>query len=188
MKKYLVIIILAVALGGFVAYEIFHEPPEPVTKTKTVTKDYYDTITDTVIKTDLRIQYRDTGSYEVKWKYKDVDTSAILRDYFSKNFYQDTIWSDSSYLAIIKDTISRNRITYRQFEVNQFRKTRTITRTITKYPQQAIYIGAGAGKFGEEFGLTGNVHYRSSDMLYSLGYDVINSNVTISASWKLWNK
>jgi hypothetical protein len=38
-----------------------------------------------------------------------VDTNAILRDYFARVNYCDTITDDTSFLAIIQDTVTRNR-------------------------------------------------------------------------------
>jgi len=52
--------------------------------------------------------YIDTGS----WQYRDreVDTMAILKDYFSKVYYIDTLMNDTNAFIAVIDTISENRI------------------------------------------------------------------------------
>lgn len=180
--------IIIIGLSLLIGYFIFDYKPEPVVKTETVIEYRYDTIHDTVTNHQPVIRYQDTGSYHVKWKYKDVDTSEILRKYFTKNFYADTIQKDSSYIAIIKDTVTKNQITWRHFSIKQFQKEKIVTNTITTMPQEAVYLGLGTGKFMDNAGLTGALSYRRGDMLYQVNYDVINNNFTISASYRLWQR
>lgn len=181
-------IVILIALSMAVGYFLFSEKPEPIVKTETVIEYRYDTIRDTVTNYQPVIRYQDTGSYHVKWKYKDVDTNQILREYFTRNFYIDTISKDSSYIAIIKDSVFRNQITWRHFSIEQFQKEKIITNTVTKIPQQSVFLGLGTGKFMDKVGLTGSLSYQRSDMLYKVNYDVINNNFTISASYKLWQR
>lgn len=78
-----------------------------------------------------------------KIEYKDVDTTLILKDYFSKIVSEDTIWIDTLGYVLIRDTISQNRIQDRtkilKFEIPVI--TKTITNNITPLPKSSLYIG-----------------------------------------------
>ena len=43
----------------------------------------------------------------------DVDTSAILREHYSKNIYQDTLVNDNRLRLVLRDTVFNNRLTGR---------------------------------------------------------------------------
>ena len=49
-----------------------------------------------------------------------VDTSAILNDYYSKYYYEDTLSLDTLGYVLVKDTISRNNITSRNIDYKVF--------------------------------------------------------------------
>lgn len=46
--------------------------------------------------------------------YKDIDTTAILQDFFAKRIYEDTIKFDTLGYVLVKDTISQNKIISRE--------------------------------------------------------------------------
>ena len=91
----------------------------------------------------------------------------IASSYYSKNYYSDTL-RDSSYLAIIQDSIYENKIQKRNIKINTYQKT-----IIEQKPQKGFLyvnglvggnlnsfdIGLGAGfvtKKGTMFGYTYN--------------------------------
>lgn len=78
-----------------------------------------------------------------KTEYKDVDTTAILKDYFSKIVYNDTIRLDIMGYVLIKDTISQNRIvsrtTVKDYRIPVIKET--ITNNITPSPKTQLYGG-----------------------------------------------
>ena len=59
-----------------------------------------------------------------------IDTISILKDYYAKYFYTDTINVDSLGFIIINDTVTRNLISKRDVQSNIFIPTTTITNTI----------------------------------------------------------
>lgn len=62
--------------------------------------------------------------HDTSWRFHEVDTAAILADYFSQRIYIDSAMSqDSSILTIIQDTISENRIKARQISFQNLRPT-----------------------------------------------------------------
>jgi hypothetical protein len=140
-----------------------------VPKVKTVIRT--NTITDTVFK-----------------KYK-IDTLAILKDYYSKYVYQDTLKLDSLGYVVIMDTITQNKIFSRRFDSQILIPTTTITNDI--YLNQSKFFGGvsiGGNKSQINF-LSGDLLYKSKkDNVYGLGIGV-NQNlepiITGRLYWRL---
>ena len=116
--------------------------PEPKVITETVTK--WDTVS--ITKTE----------YIPKWKTRietihdtipsSIDTVAILKDYYAKYFYTDTIQIDTLGSIVINDTITRNLISMRDVQSNIFIPTTTITNTVYLYKREffgGVSVGAG---------------------------------------------
>jgi hypothetical protein len=66
---------------------------------------------------------------DTQWKILPIDTMAILRDFYAKNVYNDTIWIDSFGYVCWVDTVTKNKINKRQKYVNY--KIPVITTTVT---------------------------------------------------------
>ena len=88
----------------------------------------------------------DSLVYIPKWKTRietihdtiptDIDTISILKDYYAKYFYSDTIKLDTLGSIIINDTITRNLISIRDVQSNIFIPTTTITNTAYLYKRE----------------------------------------------------
>lgn len=114
-----------------------------------------DTFIDTVHDTSWNVRIEKTPFYipgptqflpgEIKWRDRPIDTLALLKDYFAKVIYHDTVWIDSFGFVSFHDTITKNRIAARQKEKNY--KIPTITKTITKeihhYHKQERQLNGG---------------------------------------------
>lgn len=128
---------------------------EPITITQTVTK--WDTVT------------IDSLVYIPKWKTKietihdtvpaNIDTLDILKDYYTKYFYTDTLDLDSLGSIVINDTISRNSILFREIQPNIFIPTTTVTNTV--YINKREFYGG----FGLK-GRTDQINYLGGELLY----------------------
>jgi hypothetical protein len=128
---------------------------EPITITKTVTK--WDT---------LKI---DSLVYVPKWRTKittihdtipaDIDTLSILKDYYAKYFYTDTLSLDSLGNIVINDTISRNSILFREIQPNVLIPTTTVTNTV--YINENEFYGG----FGLQ-GRTDQLNYLGGELLW----------------------
>ena len=106
-----------------------------------------------------------------------IDTLEILKDYYSKYVYKDTLKLDSlGYITII-DTITQNKIFSRNFDSQVLIPTTTITNDI--YLNKAKFFGGvsiGGNKTQINF-LSGDLLYKSkSDNVYGLGLGV-NENL-----------
>lgn len=68
----------------------------------------------------------------------NVDTAAVLKDYFARLYYEDTLHTDYGYI-IVKDTVTQNRIVTRK-HIDLF-KIPSVTTTIQKNPRNQVYAG-----------------------------------------------
>ena len=73
-----------------------------------------------------------------------IDTVSVLKDYYAKYFYTDTIQIDTLGSIIINDTITRNLIAMRDVQSNIFIPTTTITNTVYLYKRE-FYGGVSVG-------------------------------------------
>lgn len=92
-----------------------------------------------------------------------IDTAAILKDYFAKVVYRDTLnFSEGS--VIISDIISQNRIQARAFNPKINQKTTIITNEITHQAKEkgALYWGIMATKLNNDYGFGGGVMYKTA--------------------------
>lgn len=77
----------------------------------------------------------------------DVDTAAILSDYYKARIYRDTLRNQYGYISLT-DTISQNKIRGRGVKTSLLIPEVTKTITLTQPKRNQIYIGAGL--FGNE--------------------------------------
>lgn len=154
-----------------------------------------------VIKKEIDTQYL---KQEVKWNRDTllvdttiyvpipmiVDTLAILKQYFSKNIYSDTLHLQDAGYVFVRDTISKNTINGRFYHAVINQKTITET-TIVKEPSKSnLYFGfssglnkSGVNNIGADFLLKSK-----KDIIYGLGLGTdINKNTFINTSihWKI---
>jgi len=134
--------------GDSIAYEVAHYVPKYITKV-----------------------YRLTDTIKLLTK---IDTANILKDYFTKYFYCDTV-NDSTILAIIKDTVSMNKITYRNVWFQNKRAQVVNYTTVETYPK--IYIGAGLGTNG--FSAAGSYLFNKRNMV-SVNINPFSNNYSAS--------
>ena len=116
-----------------------------------------------------------------------VDTNLILKDYFTKVFYSDSLIHDSITIAI-QDTITRNRIFSRTLSYSILYPTKIITNEVLVVKNEYFYgaqIVSGREGFsfiGPEFTLK-----TKKNNLFQLGIGIDNNflpTASLSASWK----
>ena len=108
-------------------------------------------------------------TYIPKWKTKiitkidtfqqSIDTLAILQDYYTKYFYQDTIKIDTIGYVVLNDTITKNTIFSRDVKTNIIYSTTTITKEIYLNNRE-FYWGIGL------HGRTNQLNYLGGELLY----------------------
>jgi hypothetical protein len=123
----------------------------PITSVKVEGKKYevIKYIIDTQYITNIKTKYikgdsirKDTTIYVSVPRY--VDTSAILKDYYSINTYADTLKSDFGNITI-KDTISKNKITGRSYSAVFKIPSVTTTQIVKQKFKPVAFVGLGGG-------------------------------------------
>ena len=154
-------------------------------------------ITEVVTKWDtLKI---DSLVYVPRWRTKvttvydtiptDIDTLSILKDYYAKYFYTDTIMLDSLGYVTINDTITRNLISFRDVQSEILIPTTTITNTVY-INKRELYVGTTLnGDRTQLNNLSGNLLYKTKKRnVYNIGVGVdsdFKPVYTIGMYWKL---
>lgn len=179
-----ILVSVFIYLLGFVGVlyfvDDFRNPPAPpdpiiITKIDTVTKEY--------ISYEPKVFYIDTGSVDTILKYKDIDTTAILRDYFAKRYYSDSLIEDSVYSIVINDTVTENRLLNRSVNVSLFKRDTTII--IPYHQKRELFIGISTIAMPDPV-IAPTISLRTkTDAIFGLGYDVIHNGIHFSYKKKI---
>ena len=145
----------------------------------------------------IKIVLHDTLWYQFKGKpnvtdsaftdlHLKVDTATILKRYFARYAYADTL-ADSNLVLILTDTITQNRIISRRSSYRIIRPQiiEYITTTINTPPKAAFYAGAFIS-LGERVGIGAEALFISkTQTIYGLGYDLQNKAFVGRIAWKI---
>ena len=139
-----------------------------VVKTKVVTKKGEDIYHETIVEKEVRVPV-------------NVDTNAILKEYYTKVLYKDVlVLPDSLGTVAVTDTISQNKILGRTFNANVKQRTIKETTIVKELPKNQVYFGFG-GQFNKvDFigGLsTGVILKTKKDKIYQVNLGVTNSTI-----------
>lgn len=117
----------------------------------------------------------------------DVDTAAILQDYFAKVYYRDSLATEYGTITI-EDTISLNRIQARRWQTNFIIPVVTKTITQSAKPRNQVYAGF-SGLFGQtNIGAEINLSLKNKkDQVYEIGAGLFGPQpyVRIGTKFKL---
>lgn len=116
-----------------------------------------------------------------------IDTGAIVRDYYAKVFYRDTLRLDTIGQIILEDTIYRNRILTRNYYglLNAYVINKTTTVTLPPEKRAQLYVG---GVFTTQPTLGPSLVFKTKrDQLFSLGVQAGASGLNYNAGvyWKI---
>jgi hypothetical protein len=139
-----------------------------VVKTKIVTKKGEDIYHETIVEHEVRVPV-------------NVDTNAILKEYYTKVLYKDVlVLPDSLGTVAVTDTISQNKIFGRTFNANVKQRTIKETTIVKELPKNQVYFGFG-GQFNKTdliTGLsTGVILKTKTDKIYQVNLGVSNSTI-----------
>ena len=139
-----------------------------VVKTKVVTKKGEDIYHETIVEKEVRVPV-------------NVDTNAILKEYYTKVLYKDVlVLPDSLGTVAVTDTISQNKIFGRTFNANVKQRVIKETTIVKELPKNQVYFGFG-GQFNKvDFigGLsTGVILKTKKDKIYQVNLGVTNSTI-----------
>jgi hypothetical protein len=118
-----------------------------------------------------------------------VDTSLILKDYFAKVFYRDSV-CDTILKAWISDTISENQITSRKFSYKILRplEIEDVSTTTVKVSRPfAFYIGGAFGFSKRVFSGVGPELLLTTprQIAFGVGYDLLTENLSAKFYWQI---
>jgi hypothetical protein len=127
-----------------------------------------------------KTKYDTTRIYDTTFLPKNIDTIAILFQYFEKAIYKDTLQNDSIAFIFIQDTISENRILSRKKII------RIKPILYTEKPKRKIYAGIGLGGNMNQFSFAAQILYIDRrERIYGIGYDPVNRITQLSIYWKI---
>jgi hypothetical protein len=194
-KVIISIVILAIALfllRGKLPMEfvknIFNN--EPIIDTVTTVEYKYDTIN---TKSEVYIpKWKDRVVVDVDSIFitqkEPIDTMSLLRDYYAKYYYEDTIDVDTFGYIVMKDTVSKNKIEARQYVSNILIPTKIVTNNILVNKRE-IYLGTGITGNKNFMVLNGEMLVRTKKRkAYGVGIGLDNnlsSNFTAKIYWRI---
>ncbi len=149
------------------AYEVIKHEIDTIdiVKTKVVTKKGEDIYHETIVEKQVVIP-------------TIVDTQALLKDYYSKVLYKDTlVLPDSLGTVALLDTITQNKILGRTFNANVKQRTIKETMIVKELPKTQVYYGLTGG-FNKADVVSnvgaGLLIKTKKDKIYNLGIGVSN--------------
>ena len=156
--------LLVVALAALLLYQrgCSSTPPvEPEIITEVITRwDTLKVATKEYVPKYIRKTVVEIDTFQVP-----IDTMSILRDYYAKYFYTDTIKVDSLGFIVINDTVTRNLISKRDVQSNIFIPTTTITNTIYLNKRE-LYGGVAVGGMVNPVQNESPINYIGGELLY----------------------
>ena len=149
------------------AYEVIKHDIDTIdiVKTKVVTKKGEDIYHETIVEKQVVIP-------------AVIDTMALLKDYYSKVLYKDTlVLPDSLGIVALNDTISQNKILGRTFNANVKQRTIKETTIVKELPKTKVFYGLEGGFNKADFVSSvgaGILINTKKDKIYNLGLGVNN--------------
>jgi hypothetical protein len=129
----------------------------------------------------------DTGS--TRWRNLPIDTMAILADYFSRRWYNDTLMNDTSAFICVKSYVEKNQLHYEDLLFQNRRATAIYNTTIVNNygdGKNKWYLGGGVNFLPGSPGISADVLIVTpKKMSIDGGYDFINRMGTIKAFYKI---
>jgi hypothetical protein len=149
------------------AYEVIKHDIDTIdiVKTKVVTKKGEDIYHETIVEKEVIIP-------------AVIDTMALLKDYYSKVLYKDTlVLPDSLGTVSLLDTISQNKILGRTFNASVKQRTIKETTIVKELPKTKVFYGLEGGFNKADFVSSvgaGVLINTKKDKIYQLGLGVNN--------------
>jgi len=139
-----------------------------VVKTKVVTRKGEDIYHETIVEHEVKVPV-------------NVDTNAILKEYYTKVLYKDVlVLPDSLGTVAVTDTISQNKILGRTFNASVKQRTIKETMIVKELPKNQVYFGFG-GQFNKAdliTGLsTGLILKTKKDKIYQFNLGISNTTI-----------
>jgi hypothetical protein len=132
------------------------------------------------------IIYRDSLIYQ----YHDVDTVAILRDYYALHTY-NRLWTDTLIRVDLVDVISENKPISNKFKYTLLKPQTSIVNTITPPPifKNRLYAGLSCPVYGyKDFAVSVQAQYSTPKYLFGAYADPVNKVIGANFGINILNK
>lgn len=190
MKKLFTIVSLLVSFSlGFMAARflspggLFTAPePDTVMVTKVIPGDIRLVEIETTVPDPVFI---DTGAFQIIELPQDVDTNAILADYFRTRRYHDTLSDDTSFRAVYEATVHKNRLADFRYQHQNLRKT-AIYETHIHNHTRALMAGADVMLAPDRFNLGPSLLYHNRNEAYQLSVGLLQKEFRFGYLRSLW--
>ena len=190
MKNYfrniqtLLIVVLAVLLF---LQRSCSSTPKPKPEVITEVEVRYDTIK--VTETKYIPKYVEKTVVDIDTFNVPIDTLTILKDYYAKYYYIDTIEIDSLGTIVVSDTVTRNLISKRDVQSNLLIPTTTVNNTVYLNKRE-LYGGISVSGQPDQINLVGGeLLYRNKrKQAYGFGVGVnpdFQPVYTVRMYWKV---
>lgn len=189
MKNIIYLIIIGF-LAIFILKSECGKPKAPGQDIKIDGKKYELIKTDTIYKEHTTKVYKkgkdifhDTTIYVEIPKDIVIDTQAILKDFYAKNAYIDTLHTDLG-PVVVKDTIQKNKMAGRSYEA--YLKTKEIVTYVKDKPKAQLYLGfRGDFTSDKKFGGVGPqmMLKTKKNKIYGVGVMLTNDKPVYSANF-----
>jgi len=163
---------------------------EPIMDTVTTIEYKYDTINN--VSTIYTPEWKDRVVIDIDSfivnQSQPIDTMALLTDYYSKYYYQDTVAVDTFGYVTINDTISQNKIESRQTTSTIRIPTKIVTNSIF-IDKRELYLGSSLSGNRGFMMMNGEVLVRTKKRkIYGIGIGLdneINPTFTAKLYWRI---
>lgn len=179
ISKFNIGLIAFILILGFFLFRECTRHDDTLPKPPVITIDTVEVVKDTVIyKPGKTIYHSSTEYVDVP---ANVDTLSILKDYYAKKTYIDTLQlKDGLGRIIITDTISKNAIKGRIWDAKVTQREITKTITLEKKPVNQVYYGLN-GSFVNDVDFLNSIGVgvllkTKSDKIYQVGVGVTSEN------------
>tara|TARA_B110000503_G_C7047245_1_gene370753 strand:- start:455 stop:1057 length:603 start_codon:yes stop_codon:yes gene_type:complete len=118
-----------------------------------------------------------------------IDTGEILKGYFSKAVFRDTLKIDSFGYVAIRDTISENKILNREYRSSVKSMIVNKTMVVSEPKRTQLYVGLGSSfdKLNLVNGLNANILIKTkNDRAFSLGVGVDHTSTPFVSTMFYW--
>jgi len=116
---------------------------------------------------------------------KDIDTLAILHDYYDKHIYHRT-WENDTLRASVTDTITRNKYAGSSFSYQIKVPFTTVNNTIDNSVHYTKYVYGGLTYDIKIKSLSFNAYFATPKLLYGVGYAPNTNSFSATLSAKIF--
>jgi len=186
--------VLYIAIAGLIVFIFNRECTRPGTEapandtivfTDTIPGDSVPYIVEINRKIPVPV-YIDTGS--THWRMLPIDTFEILKDYFAKYGYDDTLMNDTSAFIRLQSHVTGNRLYYDQlfFQNKRVKQINTTIINPTAKRRLMLYLGGGINMIPGSPGISADILLiPKSKLALDAGYDPFNKMVILKGFYKI---